>query len=94
MKGEGLVMQLAVPKGKHNCLVGLLYLSLCSIASAVEILVYVSYSTPALDFQSPFQVNEQSLKEIGRRRKCRGDSHGVRMGTSGKGEAGEKGVAS
>lgn len=53
-----------------------------------------SYSTPVLDFQSPVQVNEQSLKETGRRRKCRGDRHGVRMGTGGKGEAGEKGAVS
>lgn len=54
----------------------------------------IFYSTPVLDFQSPVQVNEQSLKEIGRRRKCREDRHGVRMGTGGKGEAGEKGDAS
>lgn len=71
---------------------GRLALSLSSTASTVESLLYVSYSSPALDFQSPVQVNEQSLKEIGRRMECRGDSHRVRMGTSGKRRLESKGL--
>lgn len=91
MKGEALLIQHI--KLREAQLLGLLYLSLSSMSSIVEIRVYASSSTPALDFPLPAQVNEQSLREIGKRRKLRGDRHSVIMGTSVKGEAGEKGAS-